>query len=150
MLPHHLKQIRVLMLNDKENLERTLFRLEQGDAFFKQAHFQCYTVLNAWIYQVGCSNFANYLVKYSLFSSFKGQRPMTLIIYKKWKHGCARFSETLISICRSTLNRLTHYIHYRTQERHMPHTTKDSRHKLDIIECNKVYPITTFLQWPNY
>ncbi|KAL7386629.1 hypothetical protein ABVT39_011254 [Epinephelus coioides] len=30
MLPHHLKQIRVLMLNDKENLERTLFRLEQG------------------------------------------------------------------------------------------------------------------------
>ncbi|XP_042353402.1 LOW QUALITY PROTEIN: glycogen debranching enzyme-like [Plectropomus leopardus] len=30
MLPQHLKQIRVLMLNDKENLERTLFRLEQG------------------------------------------------------------------------------------------------------------------------
>uniref|UniRef100_A0A671UAB6 Glycogen debranching enzyme n=1 Tax=Sparus aurata TaxID=8175 RepID=A0A671UAB6_SPAAU len=26
----HLKQIRVLMLNDKENLQRTLFRLEQG------------------------------------------------------------------------------------------------------------------------
>ncbi|CAG5882950.1 unnamed protein product, partial [Menidia menidia] len=26
----HLKQIRVLMLNDSENLERTLFRLEQG------------------------------------------------------------------------------------------------------------------------
>lgn len=30
MLPQHLKQIRVLMLNEKENLERTLFRLEQG------------------------------------------------------------------------------------------------------------------------
>ncbi|XP_071384388.1 glycogen debranching enzyme-like, partial [Centroberyx affinis] len=30
MLPQHLKQIRVLMLNDKENLERTLFRLDQG------------------------------------------------------------------------------------------------------------------------
>lgn len=30
MLPQHLKQIRVLMLNDKQNLERTLFRLEQG------------------------------------------------------------------------------------------------------------------------
>ncbi|XP_023190606.1 glycogen debranching enzyme isoform X1 [Xiphophorus maculatus] len=30
MLPQHLKQIRVLMLNGKENLERTLFRLEQG------------------------------------------------------------------------------------------------------------------------
>ncbi|XP_030259205.1 glycogen debranching enzyme isoform X2 [Sparus aurata] len=30
MLPQHLKQIRVLMLNDKENLQRTLFRLEQG------------------------------------------------------------------------------------------------------------------------
>ncbi|XP_037314031.2 glycogen debranching enzyme isoform X1 [Pungitius pungitius] len=30
MLPQHLKQIRVLMLNDKENSERTLFRLEQG------------------------------------------------------------------------------------------------------------------------
>uniref|UniRef100_A0A3Q3M1M7 Glycogen debranching enzyme n=1 Tax=Mastacembelus armatus TaxID=205130 RepID=A0A3Q3M1M7_9TELE len=30
MLPQHLKQIRVLMLNDKENLGRTLFRLEQG------------------------------------------------------------------------------------------------------------------------
>uniref|UniRef100_A0A3P9IX22 Glycogen debranching enzyme n=1 Tax=Oryzias latipes TaxID=8090 RepID=A0A3P9IX22_ORYLA len=30
MLPQHLKQIRVLMLNDKDNLERTLFRLEQG------------------------------------------------------------------------------------------------------------------------
>ncbi|XP_068196726.1 glycogen debranching enzyme isoform X1 [Antennarius striatus] len=30
MLPQHLKQIRVLMLNDMENLERTLFRLEQG------------------------------------------------------------------------------------------------------------------------
>ncbi|KAF7653347.1 hypothetical protein LDENG_00084160 [Lucifuga dentata] len=30
MLPQHLKQIRVLLLNDKENLERTLFRLEQG------------------------------------------------------------------------------------------------------------------------
>ncbi|KAM9718545.1 glycogen debranching enzyme isoform 2-T2 [Menidia menidia] len=30
MLPQHLKQIRVLMLNDSENLERTLFRLEQG------------------------------------------------------------------------------------------------------------------------
>ncbi|XP_059200245.1 glycogen debranching enzyme [Centropristis striata] len=30
MLPQHLKQIRVLMVNDKENLERTLFRLEQG------------------------------------------------------------------------------------------------------------------------
>lgn len=32
MLPQHLKQIRVLMLNDKDNLERTLFRLEQGKA----------------------------------------------------------------------------------------------------------------------
>ncbi|XP_035027482.1 glycogen debranching enzyme isoform X3 [Hippoglossus stenolepis] len=30
MLPQHLKQIRVLMLNDKENSERALFRLEQG------------------------------------------------------------------------------------------------------------------------
>ncbi|XP_072219597.1 glycogen debranching enzyme isoform X2 [Leuresthes tenuis] len=30
MLPQHLKQIRVLMLNDKENLDQTLFRLEQG------------------------------------------------------------------------------------------------------------------------
>ncbi|XP_038574852.1 glycogen debranching enzyme isoform X2 [Micropterus salmoides] len=30
MLPQHLKQIRVLMLNDKENLQRNLFRLEQG------------------------------------------------------------------------------------------------------------------------
>ncbi|XP_029970686.1 glycogen debranching enzyme isoform X1 [Salarias fasciatus] len=30
MLPQHLKQIRVLVLNEKENLERTLFRLEQG------------------------------------------------------------------------------------------------------------------------
>uniref|UniRef100_A0A4W6G5M0 Glycogen debranching enzyme n=1 Tax=Lates calcarifer TaxID=8187 RepID=A0A4W6G5M0_LATCA len=30
MLPQHLKQIRVLMLNNQENLERTLFRLEQG------------------------------------------------------------------------------------------------------------------------
>uniref|UniRef100_A0A3Q3IKW1 Glycogen debranching enzyme n=1 Tax=Monopterus albus TaxID=43700 RepID=A0A3Q3IKW1_MONAL len=30
MLPQHVKQIRVLMLNEKENLERTLFRLEQG------------------------------------------------------------------------------------------------------------------------
>ncbi|XP_058498944.1 glycogen debranching enzyme isoform X2 [Solea solea] len=30
MLPQHLKQIRVLMLNDQENLERILFRLEQG------------------------------------------------------------------------------------------------------------------------
>ncbi|XP_024124713.1 glycogen debranching enzyme isoform X1 [Oryzias melastigma] len=30
MLPQHLKQIRVLMLNDNDNLERTLFRLEQG------------------------------------------------------------------------------------------------------------------------
>uniref|UniRef100_A0AAV2JTZ0 Glycogen debranching enzyme n=1 Tax=Knipowitschia caucasica TaxID=637954 RepID=A0AAV2JTZ0_KNICA len=30
MLPQHLKQIRVLMLHEKENLERTLFRLEQG------------------------------------------------------------------------------------------------------------------------
>ncbi|XP_033960867.1 glycogen debranching enzyme isoform X2 [Pseudochaenichthys georgianus] len=30
MLLQHLKQIRVLMLNEKENLERTLFRLEQG------------------------------------------------------------------------------------------------------------------------
>ncbi|XP_030607338.1 glycogen debranching enzyme isoform X2 [Archocentrus centrarchus] len=30
MLPQHLKQIRVLMLNKKENLERTLLRLEQG------------------------------------------------------------------------------------------------------------------------
>ncbi|KAF7223093.1 glycogen debranching enzyme isoform X2 [Nothobranchius furzeri] len=30
MLPEHLKQIRVLMLNNEENLERTLFRLEQG------------------------------------------------------------------------------------------------------------------------
>lgn len=30
MLPQHLKQIRVLMMNDKENLERSLFRLEQG------------------------------------------------------------------------------------------------------------------------
>ncbi|KAM6918647.1 glycogen debranching enzyme [Xenentodon cancila] len=30
MLPQHLKQIRVLMLNDKDNLEKTLFRLEQG------------------------------------------------------------------------------------------------------------------------
>ncbi|XP_060940670.1 glycogen debranching enzyme [Limanda limanda] len=30
MLPQHLKQIRVLMLNDKENSERSLFRLEQG------------------------------------------------------------------------------------------------------------------------
>ncbi|XP_017292357.1 glycogen debranching enzyme isoform X2 [Kryptolebias marmoratus] len=30
MLPQHLKQIRVLMLNNKESLERTLFRLEQG------------------------------------------------------------------------------------------------------------------------
>ncbi|XP_037537913.1 glycogen debranching enzyme [Nematolebias whitei] len=29
MLPQHLKQIRVLMLNNKESLERTLFRLEQ-------------------------------------------------------------------------------------------------------------------------
>lgn len=32
MLPQHLKQIRVLMLNDKEELEKTLFRLEQGNA----------------------------------------------------------------------------------------------------------------------
>ncbi|XP_053185673.1 glycogen debranching enzyme isoform X2 [Scomber japonicus] len=30
MLPQHMKQIRVLVLNDKENLERTLFRLDQG------------------------------------------------------------------------------------------------------------------------
>ncbi|XP_028282971.1 glycogen debranching enzyme isoform X1 [Parambassis ranga] len=30
MLPQHLKQIRVLMLNEKEDLDRTLFRLEQG------------------------------------------------------------------------------------------------------------------------
>ncbi|XP_028328469.1 glycogen debranching enzyme isoform X1 [Gouania willdenowi] len=30
MLPQHLKQIRVLMLNHKENLERMLYRLEQG------------------------------------------------------------------------------------------------------------------------
>ncbi|XP_056452233.1 glycogen debranching enzyme isoform X2 [Gadus chalcogrammus] len=30
MLPQHLKQIRVLQLNNQENLERTLFRLEQG------------------------------------------------------------------------------------------------------------------------
>ncbi|XP_076018251.1 glycogen debranching enzyme [Genypterus blacodes] len=30
MLPQHLKQIRVLLLNDKEELERTLFRLKQG------------------------------------------------------------------------------------------------------------------------
>ncbi|XP_061654774.1 glycogen debranching enzyme isoform X1 [Phyllopteryx taeniolatus] len=30
MLPQDLKQIRVLMLNDKENLERALFRLDQG------------------------------------------------------------------------------------------------------------------------
>ncbi|XP_037131537.1 glycogen debranching enzyme isoform X2 [Syngnathus acus] len=30
MLPQDLKQIRVLILNDKENLERTLFRLDQG------------------------------------------------------------------------------------------------------------------------
>ncbi|KAM8838506.1 glycogen debranching enzyme isoform 2-T4 [Synchiropus picturatus] len=30
MLPQHLRQIRVLMLNEKENLERTLFRLDQG------------------------------------------------------------------------------------------------------------------------
>lgn len=35
MLPQHLKQIRVLMLNDKENLQRTLFRLEQGNASSK-------------------------------------------------------------------------------------------------------------------
>lgn len=35
MLPQHLKQIRVLMLNDKENLQRTLFRLEQGKAMFR-------------------------------------------------------------------------------------------------------------------
>lgn len=37
MLPQHLKQIRVLMLNDKENLQRNLFRLEQGNASLK--HF---------------------------------------------------------------------------------------------------------------
>ncbi|KAF0047471.1 hypothetical protein F2P81_001104 [Scophthalmus maximus] len=30
MLPQHLKQIRVLVLNDQEDLQRTLFRLEQG------------------------------------------------------------------------------------------------------------------------
>ncbi|KAM4623773.1 glycogen debranching enzyme isoform 2-T2 [Polymixia lowei] len=30
MLPQHLKQIRVLLLNDKEDLDRTLFRLDQG------------------------------------------------------------------------------------------------------------------------
>ncbi|XP_056148989.1 glycogen debranching enzyme-like isoform X2 [Lampris incognitus] len=30
MLPQHMRQIRVLLLNDKENLERTLFRLDQG------------------------------------------------------------------------------------------------------------------------
>ncbi|XP_077471646.1 glycogen debranching enzyme [Stigmatopora argus] len=30
MVPQDLKQIRVLVLNDKENLERTLFRLDQG------------------------------------------------------------------------------------------------------------------------
>ncbi|XP_069029313.1 glycogen debranching enzyme isoform X1 [Embiotoca jacksoni] len=29
MLPQHLKQIRVLLLNDQENLDRTLFRLQQ-------------------------------------------------------------------------------------------------------------------------
>lgn len=34
MLPQHLKQIRVLMLNEKENLERMLFRLEQGNSSF--------------------------------------------------------------------------------------------------------------------
>lgn len=34
MLPQHLKQIRVLMLNDKENLQRTLFRLEQGKVMY--------------------------------------------------------------------------------------------------------------------
>ncbi|XP_067460935.1 glycogen debranching enzyme isoform X1 [Thunnus thynnus] len=36
MLPQHLKQIRVLVLNEKENLERTLFRLDQGF----ELHFQ--------------------------------------------------------------------------------------------------------------
>lgn len=36
MLPQHLKQIRVLMLNDKENLQRTLFRLEQGKVMYGQ------------------------------------------------------------------------------------------------------------------
>ncbi|CAL8347014.1 unnamed protein product [Merluccius merluccius] len=30
MLPQHLKQVRVLQVNNQENLERTLFRLEQG------------------------------------------------------------------------------------------------------------------------
>lgn len=39
MLPQHLKQIRVLMLNDMENLQRTLFRLEQGNASSKRLHF---------------------------------------------------------------------------------------------------------------
>lgn len=36
MLPQHLKQIRVLMLNDKENVQRTLFRLEQGKVMYGQ------------------------------------------------------------------------------------------------------------------
>ncbi|XP_062284498.1 glycogen debranching enzyme-like isoform X2 [Scomber scombrus] len=36
MLPQHMKQIRVLVLNDKENLERTLFRLDQGFELYLQ------------------------------------------------------------------------------------------------------------------
>ena len=52
MLPQHLKQIRVLMLNDKENLERTLFRLEQGNASFKQVYSKCSTLIKAR----GCSD----------------------------------------------------------------------------------------------
>lgn len=51
MLPQHLKQIRVLMLSDKENLERTLFRLEQGNTALKQLCLQCSTLLDVWMYE---------------------------------------------------------------------------------------------------
>lgn len=48
MFPEQLKQIRVLMLNDKDNFERTLFRLDQGKSF-NRLWFLCSTFLITWL-----------------------------------------------------------------------------------------------------
>ncbi len=67
---------------------------------------------------------------------------MIMIIYKKWKDGCTRFSGILISICSPTFNKVTRLLTVIVQEmyRQSVYTGQHNTHYM--------YSVTTFLKWP--